>query len=520
MRHDLISSAGARIRRNWARLREKLAHRCESPFRLDLRSLAAMRMALGVTLLIDLSIRAPDLLTHYGVHGVLKCTPFSELKAPFHWDLFVCRDHPLFVQMHFALHALAAMCLTLGLFTRVATLLCWVLLTSLHHRQPLVLNAGDDLLRLLMLWSLFLPLGARWSLDALRADGPPKEQSTLSPATLALCLQVLVVYPLAVLGRRHSLSWWDGSALVRIVEHDLWTTHFGIALRAYPWFLRAADFGTLLWESLGPVLALLPVFGRGTLRTCVVCAFVALHAGIGLVLTVGTFPLVSIAGWLAFLPDGFWELFVRRRSSALSPTDLTFARRARGTWLVHVLASVLLVYTVAWNVQRRGVHMLDRLFFSHLAQLGGVLHLEEDWAVFSSPPSGKADGWFMLVASLQNGERVDLLRQGATASFAKPAYLLESIPSRHWGKILMRLKKHKRNRSRFLSVYAREWNALASCEQQIVSSELLFMPERSRSEHDKRVLWHLTQRWRRPDCLDPPARLSSSFGGTSKVGSP
>jgi hypothetical protein len=178
-----------------------------------------------------------------------------------------------------------------------------------------------------------------------------------------------------------------------------------------------------------------------------------------------------------------------------------------------VLVSVLLVYALVWNVQRRGVHALDGLLRSHVADVGGALRLEEDWAVFASPPGWKADGWFMLVASLQNGQRIDLLRAGAEASFAKPSYLLDSVPSRHWGKMLMRLKKKQGNRSRFLSVYAREWNARQSCERQIVSSELLFMPERSRGEPDKRVLWHLTQRWQRPDCPTPRAHLSSRLTG-------
>ncbi|MEO0665168.1 MAG: sodium-dependent bicarbonate transport family permease, partial [Pseudomonadota bacterium] len=56
--------------------------------------------------------------------------------------------------------------LLLGLFTRPVTFLLWTMLTALHLRQGWVIQGGDDLLRNFLFFSLFLPLGRRWSLDA------------------------------------------------------------------------------------------------------------------------------------------------------------------------------------------------------------------------------------------------------------------------------------------------------------------------------------------------------------------
>src|SRR5690606_20824754 len=41
----------------------------------------------------------------------------------------------------------------------------WILHNSLQSRNILILHAGDVYLRLCLFWSLFLPLGARYSVD-------------------------------------------------------------------------------------------------------------------------------------------------------------------------------------------------------------------------------------------------------------------------------------------------------------------------------------------------------------------
>lgn len=56
-----------------------------------------------------------------------------------------------------------------------------------------VLNAGDVILRLLLFWSMLLPLGARWSLDAARAGRRPPDLVT-GGAAAALLLQVAFIY--------------------------------------------------------------------------------------------------------------------------------------------------------------------------------------------------------------------------------------------------------------------------------------------------------------------------------------
>ena len=62
-----------------------------------------------------------------------------------------------FAALLFLVAAAGAGALLLSYRTRLATLLSWVLLVSVQNRNPLLGQGGDDLLRMLLFWGLFLP---------------------------------------------------------------------------------------------------------------------------------------------------------------------------------------------------------------------------------------------------------------------------------------------------------------------------------------------------------------------------
>ncbi len=60
----------------------------------------------------------------------------------------------------------AALCFTAGYRTRLFGWLTWLSLMGLHYRNPLVLHAGDVLLRCVLFFANFLPLADHLSVDA------------------------------------------------------------------------------------------------------------------------------------------------------------------------------------------------------------------------------------------------------------------------------------------------------------------------------------------------------------------
>lgn len=129
-------------------------------FTVDLRALALMRIWVAGIILIDLAIRATDLEAHYSNMGVLPLHVLHQhLWLPQFFSFHTLSGLWQFQLILFALAALCALCLLLGYKTRIATVLSWLLLLSLQNRNPLVIQGGDHLLRMLLFWGMFLPWG-------------------------------------------------------------------------------------------------------------------------------------------------------------------------------------------------------------------------------------------------------------------------------------------------------------------------------------------------------------------------
>lgn len=161
----------------------------------DLRSLAALRIVLALVVLMDLAERASSLRTLYTDEGAYPRRLLLGSLNEWQWSVFLSAGTIALVRLLFVGAAVAALGLLLGYRTRLMTLIVWVMVVSIQLRNPLLLNAGDTLLRLLLFWGIFLPLGARWSIDRKRESGLARRPTQyLSIATMGLLLQIAFMY--------------------------------------------------------------------------------------------------------------------------------------------------------------------------------------------------------------------------------------------------------------------------------------------------------------------------------------
>ena len=137
-------------------------------FGADLRSLAALRIVLALIVLLDLFGRAQNLRAHYSDDGVLSRRLLIEELNEWRWSVNLANGTLAFQTLAFAVAAVAAVGMLLGYRTRLMTIIVWVMVVSIQVRNPMVLSGADTLLRLLLFWSMFLPLGAWWSIDRQR----------------------------------------------------------------------------------------------------------------------------------------------------------------------------------------------------------------------------------------------------------------------------------------------------------------------------------------------------------------
>lgn len=286
----------------------------EELFGLDLRSLAVFRIGLALIIITDLIIRVGDLTAHYTDDGVLPRGVLSQqILKPWYWSVHALSGQPIVQAILFSLAGLIALALLVGYRTRLATIATWALVVSLHNRNPALIFAGDDVLRALLFWAMFLPLGACYSIDsALNTSAQKLPKRILSAATLALTLQQCWIYMFSAAFKAKSSVWWpDGSAVYYALSYDQYVAHLGQFLLNFGPFLVFSTFVTFVLEWVGPLFLFVP-FRTTFFRCCTIITFILLHIGFGLTLNLGIFPFLSVFSWLAFIPSDVWDAAAKR----------------------------------------------------------------------------------------------------------------------------------------------------------------------------------------------------------------
>lgn len=458
---------------NWRKSASKrglVYQKVEEIFGADLRSLAALRIVLALVVLYDVATRATNLAVHYSDGGILPRRIQVDKLNQWDFSLNFLNGTAEFQAILFLATAVAALGMLVGYRTRLMIAVAWVLVMSIQWRNYQLGSGADDLLRLLLFWSIFLPLGAYWSLDRWRGaiPGPPSTR-IVSVATIALFLQIAFMYWFTALLKSGAEWRVDGTAIYYALSAKQLGTPFGAYLLQFPELLKALTFGTLGVEVIAPLLLFSP-FYTTTTRMLGITAIVGLHAGIAMTMAIGFFPWIAAGCMVCFLPSWFWDALVpdmqaalRDRLPAAWPLRDAFANLQRVGWsLLRVqpmLTGSLAHFSVAdfpaesvakpgrpglMGMARapiappatRGVirvplraPLLTNLFCSaclafvlvwNLAEVapvtmpqavqpfGIVLGLPQYWAMFAPYPT-KSTMWFVLPGTLKDGTQIDLL---------------------------------------------------------------------------------------------------------------
>ncbi len=457
---------------------------------LDLRSLALLRIGISFVLLLDLCIRLGDLEAHYTNLGVLPLTALFEYAwHPYHFSLYTAASSfPLMVFL-FGLNITCVIGLLLGYRTRLFTFLCWIFIISLHNRNPLVHQAGDDLLRLILFWSLFLPWGYYYSLDAKTNSIKPKNKRTQyrSFACFGYILQIFYVYFFSALHKTSPEWTTDFTALYYALSLDQILMPFGKLIYPYEGFLTILTAATYYTEMLLPFVLFIPFF-TGWWRLIFVAIIGSLHLGIALSLNVGLFPLISTIVMLGLLPIFVMNKFdqrVQKLSTKYLPVQNAPLKKKGHTWskerpIMAILAIFFILYTFSWNLRTVKIPIGEY----GMQWVGHTLRVDQFWSMFA-PAVFKDDGWFIVEGTKEDGEKIDLLRQGKPISFDRPAYIAGTYKNDRWRKyaenILFVFNSHYR--SYYCHYLMRKWNE--NHDNQVRHLEIIYMKVPSLPDYEE-----------------------------------
>ena len=305
---------------------------------IDPRSLGLGRVVLALVLLFDLVHRAMGGVTLWYSNEGLLPNHTVLWRPPTQWifSLFFMASFPDEAALGFVLCGLVYLGLLVGWRTRLMQVLSVVAVMSLHSRVPFLENGGDWTLGELALWTVFLPLGRRFSVDALRASLRRRPEATagelndraalegdttpiVSLAVLAVVLQLANAYLFNAL-HKGGPTWRTGSAVHYVIHQDRMVTWFGVWLRPHMTLglSRVLSWSALATEAVMPALLLSP-FYRPLTRRLAILGCLGLHLGFQLFINLGvfSFAMMGFAPYLISREDwalvGRWAAARRRR---------------------------------------------------------------------------------------------------------------------------------------------------------------------------------------------------------------
>ncbi len=284
-------------------------------FGLDLRSLAVFRIGLAIFVIGDLISRFRALTAHYTDSGVLPRSVLTEnLLKPWYWSIHLISGQIAIQALLFIIALGIAICMLIGYRTRLATIATWALLISLQNRNPALIFAADHVVRAVLFWSMFLPLGAYYSIDnALNSSPNPLPKWIYNGATIALIIQICFTYVWSAAFKTKSSMWWpDGEAVYYSLSFDQYVTDFGHFLLSFPAsILKLLTYAALTFEWVGFLLIFIP-FYNGFFRIVAIISFILLHIGFDLSFEIGGLSYLGIINWLALMPSFVWDKLTQR----------------------------------------------------------------------------------------------------------------------------------------------------------------------------------------------------------------
>ncbi len=429
--------------------------RCVS---IDTRSLALFRVMLGVLIIGDLISRSRNFSFYYTDDGVVPQGLAETYTPDGAFSFFYYTSDPTIIAGLFVLHGLVALQLIVGYKTRIATILSFLFVISLDHHNPLVLSYADTLFRLLFFWAIFLPLGERWSIDAVHRQRTPRAQF-VGLASVFVLSQMVVMYTINGFNKMGSDLWQSGEAAVLVMGLDEMTFLLGDFMRNFELPLQV---GGWLWFHMllaSPLLILL----RGRKRLPLLVFFMGGHASFAITVRIGAFAYVALTGLLLFIPTVFyadlsrvtrWAGIPAAWAGTLSDRLTTVAQTVPNPRLTHeriqqvrtityrsTMVVIFVAIAICLALLAPDVSMLfatdidedydpnDRLTDSAVGtQIHSVaerLNIDQpEWSIFAGPGPRTTDRYYVFPAQTVDGEQLDIYND-RELTFERPGQELQ-----------------------------------------------------------------------------------------------
>lgn len=286
----------------------------------DTRVLAAFRIAYAALLFVNVIFWLPDLDLWFGEDGVLPYAASRSVVDPDTLTLFAFLPTTRFALWFSYLTFVSQIALLgVGYLTRLQAVCAYVWLVSFQHRHMMLFDAEDNVFRLLGFCLVFMPAGARWSVDALVRRRLHAEVPVRGAPAWGLRLaqvQITTVYVSTVWLKLLSQDWRGGDALYYVGRLDDLFGRFPLPAWLFenPAAYHAATWSVLALELFIPIGLWVPRLRKRTLALAVL-----LHLGLDYAMNLFLFEWIMLVGLLAFLEPAVTDAALNGAAPPRSP---------------------------------------------------------------------------------------------------------------------------------------------------------------------------------------------------------
>ncbi len=415
--------------------------------RMDRRVLGVFRVALACVLLYEVARRFPDVELLWSSDGVLGSAALRRMpQTTPQISFLLALDSARSLRLAFVGLGLVFALYGVGLFTPWMQVLALLGYASLNAGNTFFEDGGTGCTILLLCWTLLLPLGDRFSIDALLRDArrgsvraralarAEARRPLYTLAALAVLLQAALIYWLNA-AHKTGGTWRGGDAVHLVMWQHRVNTPLALWFSSFEptWFSPVFTWLTKRTEFVLPVLLLWPTHAALS-RPISFGLAVLLHGGIALSLTLGPFSYSMIClVWLAVPGRAldfvlaraprrrFWRYarfrarvvqklrawFFRRRPEPKPASGASLALRA-GFGKAREVALGLMLLVEASNVvaSNRALKALRFREPSFLLAYKPYLRGFQGWSMFA-PDAPMDDGSLVVDGRTTSGKRVD-----------------------------------------------------------------------------------------------------------------
>ena len=179
--------------------------------------------------------------------------------------------------------------LVLGLFSRSAAIIAWLLQLSASKSGGLLSYGADNLITIGLFYLMVAPLPDRWSLDRLIRPARAKDPHILGFHRRVLQIHLCLIYFFGGVTKCLGSGWWDGSNIWRALTLPPFDVFPPEMIASWRHILPALGISVCLIEASYAFL----IWLRWT-RLPLLCCVCAMHVAIGLMMGMYLFAVIML----------------------------------------------------------------------------------------------------------------------------------------------------------------------------------------------------------------------------------